>query len=61
MAYGLLLKLLQVFKQISWRIGILGIANPDLGSGAAHHNSRFDVDESALLLGVCAELSFALR
>ena len=32
-----------------------------MGSGAAHHNSRFDVDESALLLGVCAELSFALR
>ena len=42
-------------------LGFLGIANPDLGSGAAHHNSRFDVDESALLLGVCAELSFALR
>ena len=42
-------------------LGFLGIANPDLGSGAAHHNSRFDVDESALLLGVCAELSFAFR
>ena len=42
-------------------LGFLGIANPDLGSGAAHHNSRFDVDELALLLGVCAELSFALR
>ena len=42
-------------------LGFLGIANPDLGSGAAHHNSRFDVDESALLLGVCAELSFAYR
>lgn len=41
-------------------LGLLGIRNEDLGSGAAHHNGQFDLDESALTLGVCTELAFAL-
>ncbi len=28
------------------------------GSGAAHHNKKFDIDESGLWLGVAAELAF---
>jgi len=39
----------------------LGTAKQDQDPVWPLHNSRFDVDESALLLGVCAELSFALR
>ena len=38
----------------------LGITNESLGSGAPHHNGRFDVDESVLPLGVCAEVAFVL-
>lgn len=41
-------------------LGLLGIANEAYGSGAAHHNGRFDIDESVLPLGVCAEAAFAL-
>ena len=41
-------------------LGLLGIRNEELGSGAAHHNGQFDLDESALTLGVCTELAFAL-
>lgn len=39
-------------------LGLLGIRNDTYGSGAAHHNEKFDIDESALPLGVCAEVSF---
>ena len=41
-------------------LGFLGIRNEELGSGAAHHNSRFDLDESVMPLGVCAEVAFVL-
>ena len=41
-------------------LGFLGIRNDNYGSGAAHHNEKFDIDESALKLGVCAEAAFAL-
>lgn len=41
-------------------LGFLGIRSRDYGSGAAYHNGRFDIDESALKLGVCAEIAFAL-
>ena len=41
-------------------MGFLGIRNKELGSGAGHHNGQFDIDESALWLGVAAELCFAL-
>lgn len=42
-------------------LGFLGIKNDHLGSGAAHHNGRFDIDESCFWLGVCAEVGFALE
>lgn len=39
-------------------LGFLGIKNEEYGSGAAHHNGKFDIDESVLQLGVCAEVAF---
>ena len=39
-------------------LALLGIKNDKLGSGAAHHNGKFDVDESVMPLGVCAAASF---
>lgn len=39
-------------------LGMLGIRNAELGSGAAHHNGKFDIDESALPLGTLTELAF---
>ncbi|MGM9522503.1 MAG: M20 family metallopeptidase [Oscillospiraceae bacterium] len=41
-------------------LGFLGIRNPHIGSGAAHHNGKFDIDESALTVGVMAEICFAI-
>ncbi len=41
-------------------LAFLGIRNEELGSGAAHHNGKFDVDESVMPLGVCAAAAFAL-
>ncbi len=41
-------------------LGFLGIKNEKMGSGAAHHNGQFDIDESCLWLGVCAEVGFVL-
>lgn len=41
-------------------MGFLGIRNENYGSGAAHHNGKFDLDESALKLGVGVEVAFAL-
>ena len=40
-------------------IAFLGIKNDDLGSGAPHHNEKFDVDESVLALGITAHVAFA--
>lgn len=42
-------------------LGLLEIRNEAYGSGAAHHNGKFDIDESALWLGVCAELAFVMN
>ncbi len=36
----------------------LGINNPVKGTGAAHHNSRFDVDEDVMDIGVMATLGY---
>lgn len=36
----------------------LGINNPEKGTGAAHHNSKFDVDEDVLILGVMSTLKY---
>lgn len=41
-------------------LGFLGIRNEEYGSGAAHHNGKFDIDEDSLYLGVCAEVGFVL-
>ena len=41
-------------------LGLLGIQNGVLGSGAAHHSGAFDIDESVLPLGAAAELAFIL-
>ena len=42
-------------------LGLLGIKNDKLGSGAPHHNGKFDLDEHAMVLGACSELVFALK
>ena len=39
-------------------LGFLGIRNEAAGSGAAHHNGKFDIDESVLALGALTELAF---
>lgn len=36
----------------------LGLANEEYGSGALHHNSQFDLDESILTTGVKATLAY---
>lgn len=39
----------------------VGIRNPALGSGANHHTPQFDLDESALPLGVTAAVGYVLE
>lgn len=39
----------------------LGIENETKGTGAEHHNPKFDVDEDVLKLGVAATVSYALE
>ncbi|MDR1780335.1 MAG: amidohydrolase [Tannerella sp.] len=39
----------------------VGIQNDDLGSGAAHHNDRFDIDEDALPYAVGGMVGFAVE
>ena len=38
----------------------LGIRNEEFGSGAEHHNPRFDLDESVLHLGAAGAAAYAL-
>ena len=38
----------------------LGIRNEELGSGAEHHNEKFDVDDSVLKLGVLSTAKYAV-
>ena len=40
-------------------LAFLGIQNGELGSGAEHHNERFDVDESVLWRGAVCYAAFA--
>ena len=40
---------------------MLGVGNPDLGITANPHSPMFDIDESALVTGVAANLSFAME
>lgn len=39
--------------------GFLGIANEEIGTGANIHSSRYDIDESALRIGVTLSVQFA--
>ncbi len=38
--------------------GLLGIGNPEKGTGAAHHNPAFDVDEDTLSLGARGTVAY---
>lgn len=49
-----------IWKKYPGALGFLGIRNQDYGSGAPHHNGKFDIDESCLYLGVCTEVGFVL-
>jgi amidohydrolase len=40
---------------------MLGIRNPELGITANPHNPMFDIDESALVTGVAAHISYAME
>lgn len=42
-------------------LGFLGIRSEELGTGAEHHNERFDVDESVLWRGAACYAGFALE
>lgn len=37
----------------------VGVKNEELGSGAVHHNAKFDIDENALIHGVALTVQFA--
>ena len=41
-------------------MGHLGIRNEELGSGAEHHNSKFDIDEKCLRIGAIATIEYVL-
>lgn len=41
--------------------GLLGIRNPEKGTGANHHTSKFDVDEDAMKIGVASAVNYALH
>ena len=45
-------------KLIPGVFAFVGIRNEEIGSGALHHNCKFDIDERALTFGVCATLQF---
>ena len=42
-------------------LALLGIRNPEVGSGAEHHNEHFDIDESAMDMGVKSTLMYVLE
>ncbi len=48
----------EYLEKYAGALGFLGIRNEEYGSGAAHHNGKFDIDESVLALGACAEAAF---
>ena len=45
-------------KVVPGIFAFVGVKNKELGSGADHHNAKFDIDERSLALGVCATLQF---
>lgn len=42
-------------------LALLGIKNPEYGSGAEHHNERFDVDEGVLDMGVKVTVNYVVN
>lgn len=38
----------------------VGVGNEELGSGAEHHNDRFDIDDDALYYGIASTVKFAV-
>ena len=50
----------EYLKRYPGALGFVGIRNEQLGSGAAHHNEHFDMDESGLYLGTLSEVAFVL-
>ncbi|WP_176754136.1 amidohydrolase [Lacicoccus qingdaonensis] len=47
-------------KYLPGVFAFLGIENEDKGTGADHHNSKFDIDEDVLKLGVASTVQYAL-
>lgn len=41
-------------------MALLGIKNPEYGSGAEHHNEKFDVDENVMDMGVKATVRYVI-
>lgn len=39
----------------------VGINNPEKGTGAAHHNTHFDIDEDTMMLGAASAASYAIN
>lgn len=39
--------------------GLVGMQSAEVGSGALHHNGRFDVDEKCMIYGAAATVQFA--
>ena len=46
-------------KEFPGALAFLGIKNDEFGSGAPHHSERFDIDETALINGLAANVAFA--
>lgn len=42
-------------------LALLGIKNPEYGSGAEHHNECFDVDETVLDMGVKSTVNYVVN
>ncbi|WP_231634283.1 amidohydrolase [Salinicoccus sp. YB14-2] len=47
-------------KYLPGVFAFLGIKNKDKGTGADHHNSKFDIDEDVLKSGVASTVQYAL-
>ena len=41
-------------------LGFVGMQNEEVGSGALHHNGKFDVDEKCMIYGASATVQFAV-
>lgn len=48
-------------KQWPGVFGLLGVHNPEKGTGAANHNERFDIDEASLVYGAACHATYAIE